>query len=240
MTDAAETNDNVIELPEREEASEGRVYGGLTAEQRTAARRERLLDAGIEVFGTEGYKSATVRQVIKTSGLGERYFYENFEDLDDLMIAVAERIHEQIMHETLLAVTAAGDKPIDLAKAGLTTFIKAMTRDPRKARIKLLEMTGASDKVKARRREGMNQMAMFIAATAPEDIKAETDLDPQLIALGLVGAVNELLIEWFVGDMDGDVDRLIEHCIALFDGILSAAYANQANPPNPPTQGTLR
>lgn len=232
MSDSAESTDNVIELPEREVASEGRLYGGLTAEQRTTARRERLIDAGIEVFGTEGYKSATVRQVIKTSGLGERYFYENFDDLDDLMITVAERIHEQIMHETLLAVTAAGGNPTDQARAGLTTFIKAMTRDPRKARIKLLEMTGASDKVKARRREGMNQMAMFIAATAPEEIKAETDKDPRLIALGLVGAVNELLIEWFIGEIDGGVDRLIDHCIAMFDAILSAAHANQ------PTQGT--
>lgn len=228
----AETTDNVVELPERSEAAPGRVYGGLTAEQRTAARRERLIDAGIEVFGTQGYNDATVREVIKTSGLGERYFYENFDDLDDLMIAVAERIHEQIMHETLLAVTAAGGKPTDQARAGLATFIKAMTRDPRKARIKLLEMTGASDKVKARRREGMNQMATFIAATAPEEIKAETDMDPRLIALGLVGAVNELLIEWFLGEIDGGVDRLVDHCTALFDAVLISAYANQ------PTQGT--
>lgn len=223
----ADTTDNVVELPERSDPAPGRVYGGLTAEQRTAARRERLLDAGIEVFGTQGYKDATVREVIKTSGLGERYFYENFEDLDDLMIAVAERIHEQIMHETLLAVTAAPDDPVSQAKAGLTAFIRAMTRDPRKARIKLLEMTGASDKVKARRRDGMNQMATFIAATAPEEVKANTDRDPQLIALGLVGAVNELLIEWFLGEIDGGVDHLVDNCTALFEAVLNFAYSTK-------------
>lgn len=216
---------NVIKMPEREHA-EGRVYGGLTAEQRTAARRERLLDAGLEVFGTEGYKNATVRSVIRTSGLGERYFYENFEDLDDLMVAVAQRIHEEVMREALLAVAGAGEDPVDQIRTGLESFIRAMTRDPRKARIKLLEMSGAGEKVRNRRREGMNEMAALIAFRAPDAAKSATSLDPQLIALGLVGAVNELLIEWFVGEIDGDIDRLVNHCTALFEGTLRLAFEN--------------
>ncbi len=225
---SADDTSNIIDLPVSDSAKVdpalGRVYGGLTAEQRTAARRERLLDAGLEVFGSDGYKNATVRSVIRTSGLGERYFYENFEDLDDLMVAVAERIHEEVMRESLLAVANAGDDAVDQIRAGLGAFIRAMTRDPRKARIKLLEMSGAGDAVKARRREGMHQMASLIALRAPDEAKSVTSLDPNLIALGLVGAVNELLIEWFVGEFPGDIDRLVNHCTALFEGTLRMAY----------------
>lgn len=209
-------------VPKLKAVPEGRLYGGLTSDQRIAARRERLLDAGVEVFGTEGYNSATVRGVIRASGLGERYFYENFADLDELMIAVAERIHEDVMTETISAVVAAGEDPIDQVRAGLTAFVTAMTRDPRRARIKLLEMSGAGERVRARRREGMQQIAQLIAMRAPID-RDDRGLDAELVALGLVGAVNELMIDWFIGGGEVEIDVLVEHCLALFEGVLTIA-----------------
>lgn len=197
----------------------GRTYGGLTAQQRTAARRERLIDAGIEVFGTDGYRAASVRAVIRASGLGERYFYENFADLDELLVAVAARIHDEVMAETLLAVTGAGDQPMDRARVGLDAFVRAMTRDPRRARIKLLEMSGAGENVQQRRREGMQAIANFIAAGAPDGAGID-GLDRRMLALGLVGAVNELMIDWFIGGGEGDIDLLVEHCLVLFEGVM--------------------
>lgn len=215
---------NVIEIG----SERGRTYGGLTAEQRTAARRERLIDAGIEVFGSEGYRAATVRGVIKASGLGERYFYENFADLDELLVAVAERIHDEVMSETLLAVVAAGEDPLDQIRVGLGAFVRSITRDPRKARIKLLEMSGAGEIVQQRRREGMQSIADLIALRSP--IAGNTrGLDQGVMALGLVGAVNELMIDWFIGGGTGDVDRLVEHCTALFEGALLLANQTEEN-----------
>jgi AcrR family transcriptional regulator len=38
----------------------GRVYGGLSAPERRADRRERLLDAGLELFGTAGFTKTTI------------------------------------------------------------------------------------------------------------------------------------------------------------------------------------
>ncbi|MFT4049117.1 MAG: TetR/AcrR family transcriptional regulator [Solirubrobacterales bacterium] len=203
--------------------SSGRTYGGLTAEQRTAARRERLLDAGLEVFGTEGYRAASVRGVIRMSGLGERYFYENFSDLDELLVAVAERIHEEVMAETLVAVAGAGSDPIDQVSAGLGAFVRSITRDPRKARIKLLEMSGAGEVVQSRRREGMRTIADLIALRAPQ-IADDRGLDPRVISLGLVGAVNELMIDWFTGGGSAaEIDGLVEHCTVLFEGVMRLA-----------------
>lgn len=200
----------------------GRTYGGLTAEQRTAARRERLIDAGIEVIGTDGYRAASVRSVIRASGLGERYFYENFSDLDELLVAIAERIHEEVMTETLLAVVGAGEDPLDQIRVGIDAFVRAMTRDPRKARIKLLEMSGAGEIVQQRRREGMRAIADVIALRAPQ-IEDTRGLDQKTIALGLVGAVNELVIDWFTGGGTDDIDRLVAHCTVLFEGVLQLA-----------------
>lgn len=51
------------------------VYGGRTHEERRRERRERLLEAALEVWGTEAAGPVTMTRVCTTAGLSERYFY---------------------------------------------------------------------------------------------------------------------------------------------------------------------
>ena len=44
-----------------------RSYGGLAMEERVAARRARFIEAGIELFGTQGFRGATVRGIDRKS-----------------------------------------------------------------------------------------------------------------------------------------------------------------------------
>ena len=69
--------------------SRGRPYAGASREARERARRERIIAAGIELFGTVGYRAATVGAVCETAGLNKRYFYESFATLEDLQIGRA-------------------------------------------------------------------------------------------------------------------------------------------------------
>src|SRR5438270_12648428 len=68
------------------------VYGGIPADERRAERRERLLEAGLEILGTEGWQAATVRAICKQARLNPRYFYESFSGLDELLVAVFDTI----------------------------------------------------------------------------------------------------------------------------------------------------
>ena len=51
-----------------------RDYDGKTAAERIAERRERLIDAGVELFGERGYAATSIRSVLQQSGLRDRYF----------------------------------------------------------------------------------------------------------------------------------------------------------------------
>src|SRR6185295_13531701 len=64
-----------------------RDYDGKTAAERIAERRERLIDAGVELFGERGYAATSIRSVLQQSGLRDRYFGESFADLDSLLAA---------------------------------------------------------------------------------------------------------------------------------------------------------
>src|SRR5437016_4479616 len=54
-----------------------RTYKGATPRQRVEQRRALLVDAAVDVFGTIGYRAATVDHVCARAGLSKRYFYES-------------------------------------------------------------------------------------------------------------------------------------------------------------------
>ena len=45
-----------------------RDYDGKTAAERIAERRERLIDAGVELFGERGYAATSIRSVLPAVG----------------------------------------------------------------------------------------------------------------------------------------------------------------------------
>ena len=67
-----------------------RDYGGVSAEDRRAERRRKLLDAGRRLWGESGISEVTVRGVCTASGLTPRYFYEQFENRETLLVAITD------------------------------------------------------------------------------------------------------------------------------------------------------
>ena len=79
----------------REQALDGEdsQWRGTTADERAEQRRVRLLEAALELLGTEGAAGVTVRAVVRASALSPRFFYESFSDRDALLIVVADHGH---------------------------------------------------------------------------------------------------------------------------------------------------
>ena len=76
-----------------------RRYRGVSAADRTQARRARLTEAFLDVVLEEGALNATVDKVCGAAGLTKRYFYENFNDLDQLMLAAADEMFGALYDE---------------------------------------------------------------------------------------------------------------------------------------------
>ena len=55
-----------------------RPYRGVSATDRRDQRRQRLIDAGLQLFGTRGIAAVGIVDVCAEAGLTKRYFYENF------------------------------------------------------------------------------------------------------------------------------------------------------------------
>ena len=100
-----------------------RRYGGKSLEQRRDERRGRLLDAGLELFGTQGFQHTTIEQLCAAARLNPRYFYEQFGTREELLGAVYERHVQAVAAQFEAALECAPADPVGRLRAGLEAFL---------------------------------------------------------------------------------------------------------------------
>lgn len=204
-------------------AQEPRRYRGITASERRAQRRERLMRAGLELFGTLGYANTSIRAVCAAASTNSRYFYESFGSREDLLYSVYERIVNEIVLATTEA-TAKADTIEGQARAGVRAGWTILTEDRRKARVIALEVVGVSDRLERLRRDTRHALADLTVRNA-QSVSGGMSfrLDPVLTSRSLIGAVVEVLVDWINGDLDASADEIVEHFTRLFTAVTYAA-----------------
>ncbi|MEU3274995.1 TetR family transcriptional regulator [Saccharomonospora sp. NPDC006951] len=194
--------------------AESRTWAGTTLTDRRAARRRQLLDAGLDLLGSDGSAAVSVRAVCRSSKLTERYFYENFADRDELVLAVYDGVVKQAHQALVGAVDSAGGTPGDRAEAAVTAFVELIIDDPRKGRVLLL--APLADPTLNRR--GIARIPMF-AELVREQLSGEVDdADRAMTATALVGGLANLFSAYLAGGLSVSRDRLVAHCVRLVLG----------------------
>ena len=202
-----------------------RRYRGRSGEERRADRRERLLDAGLDLFGTQGYPGTSIESLCAVAGISTRNFYEEFRNREALLIALHDFANATAMDSVTRALAAAD--PADAAAratAAAQAFVDAMTPDPRWSRIAYIEIVGISPDMEARRRAWMERWAQVIAAEGAQ-LSARglaPDRDFALTAVGLVGAINELVADWLFRASRPPIDAVVAEIVRLLVAGLSA------------------
>ena len=206
------------------QAQTPRRYRGITASERRAQRRERLLQAGLQLFGTQGYANTSIRAVCVAASMNSRYFYESFSSREDLLYSVYERIVTEIVSATTEASSKA-DTIEGQARAGVRAGWTILTDDRRKARIIALEVVGVSDRLERLRRDTRHALADLTARNAQSIAGGgmRFRLDPVLTTRSLIGGVVEVLVDWINGDLDASADEIVEHFTKLFTAVTYAA-----------------
>ncbi|WP_028846990.1 MULTISPECIES: TetR/AcrR family transcriptional regulator [Thermocrispum] len=189
------------------------IYRGATAEERRAQRRRRLMDAALELIGTQGWAQTTLRGVCERARVGPRFFYESFADLDELAAAVHAELVDDALQKTLRAVREAPDDLAAKSHAGVATIIRAFTDDPRRARFVFAE-AHASETLMRLRFRAMRTIADVVAEQAATllDMPPDSEVVRQAFALLFTGGVAEMILVWLDGGLDLDRDGLIDLC----------------------------
>jgi AcrR family transcriptional regulator len=200
--------------------STARTYAGRSDAERRSDRRDRLLDAGLEVMGTVGVGATTVRAVIETSGLAPRYFYESFAGIDELLVAVFDRVTAEAEELALAAVARAGRSARGRVHAVLSAMVDLALGDPRKGRVVLVEALG-SPVLGARRLDEVSRFAGLLAGYSGNAWRGREDGDraARVTAQFAIGGFAETLALVLRGQLDIDRAELVDDLTELFLGL---------------------
>jgi AcrR family transcriptional regulator len=209
-----------------------RRYGGQDAAARVAERRLRLVAAGLELMGTRGVAGTTVRGVAEQSGLAARYFYESFDHIEALQMAVFDHVAEEAAQRCLVAFADAPADDRGRIRAVLTEVTDFFLDDPRKGHILVVE-SAASPELGRRASGATTRFAGMLAAAVhggdptadPADVPALHRLVSQFLIGGVTSALGAVLQKDIVVDRAGVIDTLV----ALFTTIRDAHVAVTGN-----------
>lgn len=198
-----------------------RRYGGRGGEERRAERRERLLEAGLAVFGQAGYHGATVRLICAQAALTERYFYESFANREDLLCAVYER-HMAFQQDRISrAVLAAPRAPLAMIEAGLRAFLELARESPAGSRVQFVEVLGISPRVDRLYRKAIGNFAQLLRGwnTELQQEDAAYPGDADTLAVGLVGAAVGIASRWLLSGFAQPLEVMLHTMLTIFRGV---------------------
>ena len=195
------------------------IYRGVSAEERAAERRARLLEATLAVWADPQLRT-TMTAICAEAGLSERYFYESFAGLDEALTAVLDHVATEIETVTLAASDAAGDDPVARVHASVRAFVQLLVDDPRKGRVAIIE--AASIPALRRRR---TELLRYLAHRSAEEARTHLGLvtrggrEDEIAGLLFIGGMAELITAWLDGALEATPEEIVEAAARGFLGV---------------------
>lgn len=199
---------------DKDSAAPGRPYQGRSAQERRAERRERLIGAAVQQYGTRGFRATTVRDICGAARVTQRYFYEAFSGREALLCAASAATTDVLRAQALRAAQGGQTTPERVRAASLAYFTH-LRAHPEVARLTLFEMEGVSAEVDAFHRADLRKTTELIRdllfARPGQGGAASPGLSPDLLARGLLGAMYQLAKEWTHAGFDETPETMARH-----------------------------
>ncbi|MHB8437942.1 MAG: TetR/AcrR family transcriptional regulator [Acidimicrobiales bacterium] len=206
-----------------------RPWRGVSAQDRVAMRRRRLLDAGLDLFGTRGVAAVTVADVCAAAGLTKRYFYESFPSIVQLLDAVVEEALDRITAMVLPVLVRSG--PLD-PRPALSALAQAVLADPRLVRLLVAE-TRSGALLRYRELLIARAVETWMAAFGIRDDQGVERR--RVVAYACAGAVSEVAVAYIEGRVSVELEELVDWVLDLYERVVVPTFgsATPAADPDP-------
>lgn len=195
--------------------TQARPYAGVDAADRSARRRSRLLESGLELLGSNiDPAELTVRGICQQAGLATRYFYEGFQDKDDFIGAVFDWVIAQLATTTQAAVAVAPTQ--QQTRAGLRNIVRTIEGDPRIGR--LIFGAQVSNTAVIRKRHETEALFVLLAGQHVENLTQQPATEAtKAFSYFVVGGVTQTISAWLAGDVVLTSAELVDQLSAIVD-----------------------
>jgi AcrR family transcriptional regulator len=164
---------------------------GLSRQFVVANQRQRILAAVADVCSAAGYVAMSVEDIVVTSGVSRRTFYDNFRGKEDVYLAAYDEVTQQLLTQVYEAFEAA-DGLVAKIRDSLSAFLTFIADEPAFADMCIVEVMAAGSAAIERRNNTMGAFAQMIQKAA-EDELPKSKLPPSLTSETLVGGIYEVV-----------------------------------------------
>lgn len=171
------------------------------------APRQRLLDGLALVLCERAWADLTIADVVAAAHVSRRTFYEHFDGKEACLLALCERLSEEVMGVIAAGYDPQGDWVQELEKV-TAAYLHNLQQRPALVRALYLEMLTLGPKGLAMRRrisERFTQFLMMQVELSRLKEPGKRPLSPAL-ATAVIGGINELIVQAIEQDR---ADRLV-------------------------------
>lgn len=227
-----EQHDNLQEKQKQASKTKERQFKGLSLTERKQARREKLIEAGIEAYGTHGFFAVTVKDICNEAKLTERYFYESFKKSDELFQTIFLTLIDQLQQNVMQAIMQASPVPEKMIASGLTALLTTLKNNPGMARIIYIDAMLVQElHNQATIHETMSRFERmihaFVMLTMPHIKRSEREIS--LIATGLNGYITQIAIRWVMSGFKQSMDEVLSSCSIVFLSLVNTFEEKDKN-----------
>jgi AcrR family transcriptional regulator len=164
---------------------------GLPRQFVVSNQRQRILAAVADVCSAAGYVPMTVEDIVVTSGVSRRTFYDNYRGKEDAFLAAYDEVSAQLLDRVKDAYDTA-DGLVDRARASLGALLEFIATEPTFADMCIVEVLAAGPQAIERRNAIMHALATIVDESAASELPKSKRPAP-IIAETLVGGIYEVI-----------------------------------------------
>jgi AcrR family transcriptional regulator len=179
-----------------------------TVQERSRTRRQRVLDAALEVFTRHGYSESAIDDIARASQTSKGGLYFHFPSKQALFLALLDEASAALLRRVEIAM-AGEDDPIARGEAALREVLREFGEHRLLARLLLIDALGAGAEFATKLNE-MHDAFTQLIANCLDDAVVRGDLAPldtRVAARAWYGAVNQTVLHWL---MTGEPERLAD------------------------------
>jgi AcrR family transcriptional regulator len=207
---------------------------------RADQRKEQILDIAKDVFARRGVRDANVADICEAAKIGRGTLYQYFENKNDVLRAVMDRIGDRIVdavakRPTVASIPGVAGAPVEVVIAFCTRRVRQILdvifADAATLRLVLRDARGEGVAVD----EAIARIDATMLGAIEADIRAaqaagvlRADLDARMAALYVLGGIEKVVLAALAGDAPVDLDALVKATVEIqMFGMLKKAEAGR-------------
>lgn len=198
-----------------------RKYAGKDAQTRQAERRDKLVQAGMTLFGRDGFAATSIDALCAEAGLTKRYFYESFASSEELLTQTYKVATQDLIDTLMRATSPHLSDSRTLAYTGVEEVFRFVRNHPHKARLIMIEATSVRGQLGRMYGKSygtfVDLLVNFTKPFLPDDGPSDTIL--AVMARGAVGAIVHLCQVWLANGCQQPMEELVEGVQRIFGGM---------------------